>query len=142
MATSMLSWADIQDIEDQDIEDQKSATKLLKQAWFRKPEPVVRQQAIPVETEVVVHTTRSERTDKTLSCVHCKGTFVFSKNQQASYKRRGYTEPKTCPDCKNQDKLIVCKKCCADILFTKKEQEFFKTKGYPDPKSCKKCRVS
>ncbi|HEY5610017.1 MAG TPA: zinc-ribbon domain containing protein [Thermoanaerobaculia bacterium] len=43
--------------------------------------------------------------DKTLKCVECGGDFLFSKNEQAFYAERGFTnEPKRCKNCRDKRK--------------------------------------
>src|ERR1043166_1252510 len=43
--------------------------------------------------------------DKTLSCIDCGGEFLFSKNEQAFYAERGFTnEPKRCKVCRDKRK--------------------------------------
>lgn len=44
-------------------------------------------------------------TDKSLNCVECGGEFVFTKNEQAFYAERGFTnEPKRCKNCRDKRK--------------------------------------
>lgn len=39
--------------------------------------------------------------DKTLSCKDCGATFVFTEQEQAFFKEKGYdNEPQRCPDCR------------------------------------------
>jgi CxxC-x17-CxxC domain-containing protein len=46
-----------------------------------------------------------EFTDKTLSCVECAGDFIFTRNEQAFYSERGFTnEPKRCKNCRDKRK--------------------------------------
>jgi CxxC-x17-CxxC domain-containing protein len=43
--------------------------------------------------------------DKTLTCVECAGAFIFSRNEQAFYAERGFTnEPKRCKGCRDKRK--------------------------------------
>jgi len=43
--------------------------------------------------------------DKTLNCADCGQEFVFSKNEQAFYAERGFTnEPKRCKSCRDKRK--------------------------------------
>src|ERR1043166_5472154 len=43
--------------------------------------------------------------DKTLNCIDCGGEFLFSKNEQAFYAERGFTnEPKRCKVCRDKRK--------------------------------------
>src|SRR5213080_1537005 len=43
--------------------------------------------------------------DKNLSCADCGQEFVFSKNEQAFYAERGFTnEPKRCKNCRDKRK--------------------------------------
>jgi CxxC-x17-CxxC domain-containing protein len=43
--------------------------------------------------------------DKNLTCVECGGQFLFSKNEQAFYSERGFTnEPKRCKNCRDKRK--------------------------------------
>jgi CxxC-x17-CxxC domain-containing protein len=43
--------------------------------------------------------------DKTLQCAECGGDFIFSKNEQAFYSERGFTnEPKRCKTCRDKRK--------------------------------------
>src|SRR5207253_9152643 len=43
--------------------------------------------------------------DKTLNCADCGQEFVFSKNEQAFYAERGFTnEPKRCTNCRDKRK--------------------------------------
>ena len=43
--------------------------------------------------------------DKTLNCADCGGEFLFSKNEQAFYAERGFTnEPKRCKNCRDKRK--------------------------------------
>ena len=40
-------------------------------------------------------------TDKTLKCVECGNSFVFTASEQEFFASRGYTnEPKRCPSCR------------------------------------------
>ena len=44
--------------------------------------------------------------DKTLTCADCGQEFVFSKNEQAFYAERGFTnEPKRCKNCRDKRKM-------------------------------------
>lgn len=44
-------------------------------------------------------------TDKTLTCRDCNSTFVFTENEQAFYKEKGFeNEPQRCPDCRAERK--------------------------------------
>lgn len=39
--------------------------------------------------------------DKTITCKDCNSTFVFTENEQAFYKEKGFeNEPQRCPDCR------------------------------------------
>jgi CxxC-x17-CxxC domain-containing protein len=38
--------------------------------------------------------------DRTLTCVECKSTFLFSADDQRYHAEKGYTEPKRCPACR------------------------------------------
>jgi len=43
--------------------------------------------------------------DKTLVCVDCGSEFVFTANEQAFYKEKGFeNEPKRCPECRRAKK--------------------------------------
>ncbi len=43
--------------------------------------------------------------DKSLNCADCGQEFVFSKNEQAFYAERGFTnEPKRCKNCRDKRK--------------------------------------
>jgi CxxC-x17-CxxC domain-containing protein len=43
--------------------------------------------------------------DRNLNCVDCGGTFVFTRNEQAFYAERGFTnEPKRCKNCRDKRK--------------------------------------
>src|SRR2546430_15214138 len=43
--------------------------------------------------------------DKNLNCADCGQEFVFSKNEQAFYAERGFTnEPKRCKNCRDKRK--------------------------------------
>jgi CxxC-x17-CxxC domain-containing protein len=43
--------------------------------------------------------------DKALNCADCGGEFLFSKNEQAFYAERGFTnEPKRCKNCRDKRK--------------------------------------
>ena len=43
--------------------------------------------------------------DRNLSCVDCGSTFVFTRNEQAFYAERGFTnEPKRCKNCREKRK--------------------------------------
>ena len=45
--------------------------------------------------------------DKSLNCVECGGSFTFSKNEQAFYAERGFTnEPKRCKNCRDKRKNL------------------------------------
>lgn len=45
--------------------------------------------------------------DKTLQCVECGGDFIFSRNEQAFYAERGFTnEPKRCKNCRDKRKGV------------------------------------
>ncbi len=40
-------------------------------------------------------------TDKTITCRDCKSNFIFSENEQAFYKEKGFdNEPQRCPACR------------------------------------------
>src|SRR5258706_15691933 len=44
--------------------------------------------------------------DKSLNCADCGQEFVFSKNEQAFYSERGFTnEPKRCKNCRDKRKV-------------------------------------
>jgi CxxC-x17-CxxC domain-containing protein len=44
-------------------------------------------------------------TDKPLNCLDCGQEFVFSRNEQAFYAERGFTnEPKRCKNCRDKRK--------------------------------------
>lgn len=39
--------------------------------------------------------------DKTIVCKDCNSTFVFTENEQAFYKEKGFeNEPQRCPECR------------------------------------------
>ena len=39
--------------------------------------------------------------DKTITCKGCNSTFVFTENEQAFYKEKGFeNEPQNCPSCR------------------------------------------
>ena len=39
--------------------------------------------------------------DKTITCKDCNSAFVFTENEQAFYKEKGFeNEPQRCPDCR------------------------------------------
>lgn len=43
--------------------------------------------------------------DKSLNCVECGGEFIFTRNEQAFYAERGFTnEPKRCKNCRDKRK--------------------------------------
>lgn len=43
--------------------------------------------------------------DKVIVCKDCKADFVFSENEQAFYKEKGFdNEPVRCPDCRRARK--------------------------------------
>lgn len=44
--------------------------------------------------------------DKTLTCLDCSESFVFTANEQAFYAERGFTnEPKRCANCRQNRKM-------------------------------------
>ena len=38
--------------------------------------------------------------DRTLTCVECNSSFLFSADDQRYHAEKGYTEPKRCPACR------------------------------------------
>lgn len=43
--------------------------------------------------------------DKVLTCKDCNTEFVFTENEQAFYKEKGFeNEPQRCPDCRRARK--------------------------------------
>lgn len=39
--------------------------------------------------------------DKTITCKDCGATFIFTENEQAFYKEKGFdNEPQRCPECR------------------------------------------
>ncbi len=38
--------------------------------------------------------------DRTLTCVECNSSFLFSADDQRYHQEKGYTEPKRCPACR------------------------------------------
>jgi len=43
--------------------------------------------------------------DKTISCIQCGTSFVFTAQEQARFMARGFNMPKRCPECrKNKSK--------------------------------------
>lgn len=43
--------------------------------------------------------------DKTLTCKECNVNFIFSENEQAFYREKGFqNEPQRCPDCRAANK--------------------------------------
>ena len=38
--------------------------------------------------------------DRTLTCVECNSSFLFSADDQRYHSEKGYTEPKRCPACR------------------------------------------
>ena len=43
--------------------------------------------------------------DKNIKCKECSKTFVFTENEQAFYKEKGFqNEPQRCPDCRAASK--------------------------------------
>jgi DNA-directed RNA polymerase subunit RPC12/RpoP len=43
--------------------------------------------------------------DKSLNCADCGQEFIFSRNEQAFYAERGFTnEPKRCKNCRDKRK--------------------------------------
>ncbi len=78
-----------------------------------------------------------------LVCKKCPNEFMFSVNQQITYKQKGYDNPKFCVSCKNQrnlDKMINCNVCRKSFSFTQKQQQTYKEKGYAEPKCCRECK--
>ncbi|MFC1871063.1 zinc-ribbon domain containing protein [Chloroflexota bacterium] len=49
--------------------------------------------------------------DKTLTCIDCDKTFIFSENEQRYFASKGLLEPKRCPDCRKRrrDLLAISK---------------------------------
>src|SRR5687768_651809 len=46
--------------------------------------------------------------DKNIPCVECGSDFVFTKNEQAFYSERGFTnEPKRCKNCRDKRKSMT-----------------------------------
>ncbi|MCG3195403.1 MAG: hypothetical protein DIJKHBIC_04684 [Thermoanaerobaculia bacterium] len=44
-------------------------------------------------------------TDKSLSCVDCGSSFIFTANEQAFYSQKGFSnEPKRCKNCRDKRK--------------------------------------
>ena len=44
--------------------------------------------------------------DKNISCMECGSDFIFTKNEQAFYAERGFTnEPKRCKNCRDKRKM-------------------------------------
>ena len=43
-------------------------------------------------------------TDKTITCQDCGQPFTFSADDQEFFARKGYTEPKRCPACRQARK--------------------------------------
>jgi len=39
-------------------------------------------------------------TDRTLTCVECNSEFTFSADDQEFHAKKGYQEPKRCPNCR------------------------------------------
>ena len=39
-------------------------------------------------------------TDRTLTCVECSAEFTFTADDQEFHARKGYQEPKRCPNCR------------------------------------------
>jgi CxxC-x17-CxxC domain-containing protein len=39
-------------------------------------------------------------TDRTLTCVECNREFTFTADDQEFHAKKGYQEPKRCPDCR------------------------------------------
>ncbi|WHH58129.1 zinc-ribbon domain-containing protein [Petroclostridium sp. X23] len=43
--------------------------------------------------------------DKTITCKDCNAEFIFTENEQAFYKEKGFeNEPQRCPDCRRARK--------------------------------------
>ena len=43
--------------------------------------------------------------DKTITCKDCNSNFIFTENEQAFYKEKGFdNEPQRCPDCRAASK--------------------------------------
>ncbi|WP_206458839.1 zinc-ribbon domain-containing protein [Anaerovorax sp. IOR16] len=43
--------------------------------------------------------------DKTITCKDCGAEFIFSENEQAFYKEKGFeNEPQRCPTCRRERK--------------------------------------
>lgn len=42
--------------------------------------------------------------DKELTCADCRGKFLHSAKDQASFAERGFSEPKRCKDCRQAKK--------------------------------------
>jgi hypothetical protein len=57
--------------------------------------------------------------DKSLNCADCGQEFIFSRNEQAFYAERGFTnEPKRCKNCRDKRKItpvsgkpVYCRDC-------------------------------
>lgn len=44
----------------------------------------------------------SETQDKTISCIDCGATFIFSVGEQHYFASKGLSEPKRCPQCRKR----------------------------------------
>ncbi len=44
--------------------------------------------------------------DKSITCKDCNGEFIFTENEQAFYREKGFAnDPQRCPECRRARKL-------------------------------------
>ncbi len=48
---------------------------------------------------------QSDYQDKELSCIDCGKSFVFTASEQDFFAKKGFTNPKRCPDCRKLKKM-------------------------------------
>lgn len=48
--------------------------------------------------------------DKSIKCVDCNETFVWTMKDQAFYEKKGFSPPKRCKDCRAKKKASFANK--------------------------------
>lgn len=72
--------------------------------------------------------------DKTIVCKNCSTNFVFTENEQAFYKEKGFeNEPQKCPDCRAAKKQQARGNTRGG--FSRTDREMF-------PAVCSECGIS
>lgn len=82
-------------------------------------------------------------TTKMIKCRRCGKEFDFTPQEQKYFKKKGFDDPKLCPDCRelrSTSEKFICVDCNAEFEVNALQKEYFESHGLKIPCRCKACR--